>query len=96
MSDSELEGPTAPTGTGLGGNPEQGHQVPATSVHLESILGLSVPGVSSLDATQGLIQRQQNKSKQKHLPWFLVPSLHSHLSTVAKEQHGLISSWKLA
>lgn len=58
MSDSEPEGPSAPTDTGLGGNPEQGHQVPDTSVHLKSIPGLSVPGVSSLDATQGLIQRQ--------------------------------------
>ena len=87
MSDSELEGLTEPRGTGLGGNPEQGHQAPDTSVQTESIPGLSVPGVSSLDATQGLIQRQQNKGKQKHLHWFLVPSLHSHLRTVAKEQH---------
>lgn len=87
MSDSEPEGLTEPTGSGLGGNPEQGHQASATSVQTKSTPGLSVPGVPSLDATQGLIQRQQNKGKQKHLHWFLVPSLHSHLRTVAKEQH---------
>lgn len=42
MSDSELEGLTEPRGTGLGGNPEQGHQAPDTSVQIESIPGLSV------------------------------------------------------